>query len=355
MRTPTRRDFLVSSAAFLASGSLLAHARSRTPHALDATFFDWQEVAPGVLVALNRTGGDMNLVGGNSLLWLGTGGALLVDTKQAVLGSSLLREARTKSAQIAACVNTHHHFDHAGGNHAVTAASIPLTAHARACERLADPGQAMLAQLDSKIKAIAESTLPGAAAVAADASAFRETLAGVKGHSWKPTQCVTGDSAISVGDRTAELRWFGGGHTDNDLAVHCTSVNVLATGDLVFHGMHAYYDASAAANTARWQASLRELVKLCDAKTVVVPGHGPVSDASCIRAQIEYFDRMREHVAAAVAHGRTRDEVVKLDPPEAYKSFGLRQALGYLLGGLFDELAPVKPGPQPTAPKPAGA
>jgi len=353
MRTPTRRDFLFSSAALLASGSLLAHARPRPR--LDQTFFDWQEIAPGVLVALNRTGGDMNLVGGNSLLWFGTGGAILVDTKQAVLGSSLLREARVKAPEIAACINTHHHFDHAGGNHAITAAAIPITAHTRACERLANPGPAMLAQLESKIKAISESTIPGAAAVAADASAFRDTLAGVKGHSWKPTQCVTGDSTLSAGERTADLRWFGGGHTDNDLAVHCKSVNVLATGDLVFHGLHAYYDASAAANTTRWQASLRELAKLCDSRTVVVPGHGSVSDSSCIRAQIEYFDRMREHVAAAVAQGRTRDEVVKLDPPEAYKDYGLRQALGYLLGGIFDELTPAKPAAQPPMPKPAGA
>lgn len=354
MRPPTRRQFLRTSAAFLASGSLLVHARPRPLRAPDPTFFDWQEVAPGVLVALNRTGGDMNLVGGNSLLWLGAGGAILVDTKQAVLGGSVLREARAKSPEIAACVNTHHHFDHAGGNHALTAASIPVTAHARACERLTNPGQAMLAQLDSKIKAISESTLPGAAAVAADASAFRDTLAGVKGHSWKPGQCVTGDGSVSVGDRTAELRWFGGGHTDNDLAVHCKSVNVLATGDLVFQGLHAYYDASAAANTTRWQASLRDLLKLCDAKTVVVPGHGTVSDISCIRAQIEYFDRMRELVAAAVAQGRTREEVVKLDPPEAYKGYGLRQALGYLLGGLFDELAPAKPAAQPPTQRPAG-
>jgi glyoxylase-like metal-dependent hydrolase (beta-lactamase superfamily II) len=231
-----------------------------------------------------------------------------------------------KAPDIAACVNTHHHFDHAGGNHAITAASIPLTAHARACERLANPGQAMAAQLESKVKALSESTLPGAAAVAADAAAFRDSLAGIKGHSWKPTQCLSGDGSVSAGDRTAELRWFGGGHTDNDLAVHCRSVNVLATGDLVFHRMHAYYDASAAANTTRWQVSLRELLKLCDAKTVVVPGHGAVSDASCVRAQIEYFDRMRELVASAIAQGRTRDEVVKLDPPEVYK--GVRAPSG---------------------------
>lgn len=355
MRTPSRRDFLISSAAFLASGSLIAHARPRARPSLEPTFFDWQEVAPGVIVALNRTGGDMNLVGGNSLLWLGTGGSILVDTKQAVLGASLVREARSKCPDIAACINTHHHFDHAGGNFAITAAAIPLTAHARACERLASPGQAMLAQLDSKIKAISESSLPGSAAVAADASALRETLAGVKGHSWKPTQCVTGDSAVTAGDRTAELRWFGGGHTDNDLAVHFKAPNVLATGDLVFNGMHAYYDASAAANTARWQASLRELLKLCDAKTVVVPGHGAIADASCIRAQIEYFDRMRDHVAGAIAQGRTREEVVKLDPPEAYKEFGLRQALGYLQGGLFDELSPAKPADPAPAPRPAGS
>jgi cyclase len=290
------------------------------------------------------------------VLLTGAGGALLVDTKQAMLGPVLLREALTKADKIAQCVNTHHHFDHAGGNHALTGAGVPITAHARAAERLKASMDSQVAQLDAKIEALAGSGVPGASAAAADARAFKDRLASIKPQAWEPVGRISSDGRMTVSGRKVDLRWFGGGHTDNDLVVHFPDLNVVATGDLVFHGLHPYYDASASANTRTWQASLRKTAELCNDTTVVVPGHGTVSDVSCVRGQIEYFDRMRDLVSAAMKEGRTRDEVLKLEVPEAYRGYGLKVALGYLLGGLFDELSPPKvkeePGAGPTpAPK----
>src|SRR5689334_8321363 len=96
--TLSRRDFLASSAAFvaLAGTSLLLPLRAFAARRLDPTFYKWQEVAPGFKVALNATD-DFNLVGGNSTLVMRkgpTGGppvseAVVIDTKQTVLGPSL--------------------------------------------------------------------------------------------------------------------------------------------------------------------------------------------------------------------------------------------------------------------------
>jgi glyoxylase-like metal-dependent hydrolase (beta-lactamase superfamily II) len=352
----SRREFVRLTSAAVAGGWTLGLTRrARAARVAAEAFYEWKEIAPGILVALNRTGDTMSIVGGNSTLVTGGKGALLVDTKQAVLGPSLVREALARTDKIAQCINTHHHFDHAGGNHALTARRVPITSHGKAWIRLQDSMNSQVAQIDDKIKALEECGVAGAKEAAEDARRFREHLADLKPAAWEPVGRLSGDARMDVAARRVDIRWFGGGHTDNDLVIHLPAENVVLTGDLVFHGLHPYYDASADANTARWVKSLEAIETLCNDKTVVVPGHGPVSDVSCVRAQAEYFKRMRGVVEDAVKAGRTREEIVKMDPPEAYRAFGLRVALGYLLGGLFDELHPkAEPAKEPPA-KPSGS
>lgn len=360
----SRRHFVASSAGWLAGSALLAlpagarPARPLRPRAGDPEFYEWKELAPNLFAGLNRTGENFDLVGGNSVLAVAAGAGLLIDTKQAVLGPSLLREVLARTGGLARAINTHHHFDHAGGNHALHAAGIPISAHPRAVDRLKPTSAAdgMIAQLDAKVKALEASDLPGAKAAGADAAKFRDHLADVPPQAWVPTDIIGADATLSLAGRKVEVRWFGGGHTDNDLVIRFPDVNVVVTGDLVFNGLHAYYDASADANTARWQKSLRAVEGLCNATTTVVPGHGAVGNVESIRAQITYFDRMREYVAAAMKAGKTREEIVKMEGPDAYKGYALKMALGYLLGGLFDEMSPPKPKEEPAgAKKPSGA
>jgi cyclase len=345
----TRREFVRATGFLIASGAALSPARA-LPRRADDLFFEWKEVAKGLLAAVDRTGDNLSVVGGNAVLLPGKGGALLVDTKQSFLGNTLLREALLKTDKIAQCVNTHHHFDHAGGNHALTRAKVPITSHAKAWERLKGSMETQVMDLEARIKALEGCGVPGAAQAAADARAFQQSLASVTPTAWEPIGKISTDGRMDVAGRKVDLRWFGGGHTDNDLVVHFPDLNAVATGDLVFHGLHPYYDASADANTQRWERSLVRSAELCNGTTVVVPGHGPVGGVALIRAQIEYFKRMRDFVAAAMKESRPREEVVKLEPPEPYRGLGLRVAFPYLLGGLFDELSPPRPKEEPGPP-----
>ncbi len=150
--------------------------------------------------------------------------------------------------------------------------------------------------------------------------------------------------------RVLQLKHFGTGHTDNDLVVHLARENVVIAGDLIFNGLNPYFDVSAKANSAGWINSLREVEKLCDSRTVVIPGHGPVGDIACVKAQIDYFERVREAVAKAIKEGRTREDVSTMSLP-GRESFALKPALPYLWGGVFDELSPAKAAPSTPAPK----
>ncbi len=323
----TRRAFLASSALVLAAPSLAARRRADT-------FYLWTQVAPGLWAGQVRTGDNLTLVGGNALLATGTEGSLLIDTMQAVHAPSLRREALTKTTKITHVLNTHHHFDHAGGNAAFTP-DCTVIGHTRCRDRLKD-GKPMLAQLDDKIAAMEALSIEGATAAAADARAWKAGLAGLKTDAFECTKTLDADTTLELAGRTVRIHHAGAGHTDNDLFAYFPAENVLVTGDLVFNGLHPYFDVSAGATSTGWQNSLRRAADLCDAKTVVVPGHGAITDRTAITAQNDYFHQAREAVAVAVKAGKPRDEVAAMTLP-GREDYALKIALPILLGAMYDE------------------
>ncbi|CAG0994895.1 Metallo-beta-lactamase type 2 [Phycisphaerales bacterium] len=350
----SRREFMSVAAGAAAGLGVFGH-RALGRARLEETFFEWREAAPGFWVALGRTGDDMTLIGGNSVLVTGGEGALLIDTKQAALGPALRREVLGKSAKIAKVLNTHHHFDHAGGN-AVFSGECPVVAHDSCWNRLKAAREGYFAQLEEKIAALEASSVEGAKQAGADARAFKEGLAKVPANALEPTEHHASDFTLEIAGREVKVYHHGPGHTDNDLVLHFPKENVVVTGDLVFNGLNPYFDASANAVTTGWIRSLRKTKMLCNATTVVVPGHGPVAGVQCIDDQIEYMQLTRKAVAEAMKEGKSREEISKMTLPR-YENLGLKAAVPLLWGGIFDELwrEQSRPKPEPSAPKPAGA
>jgi|GEM_PF-856026 len=307
--------------------------------AASKTFNRWVEARPGFHVAIGTTGENFALLGGNATLIATKDASALIDTKQAVIAPALRREGLTKTAAIVQVFNTHHHFDHAGGN-AVFSKDAALTAHPKTCERIAGMRAAFTAQLKQQIKALEEAEVPGAKQAAEDAKAFEKSIADLKPDAWTPKPLKTEDIK-NVAGKKVEVHHVGPGHTDNDVFFFFPEDNVLVAGDLVFNNLHAYFDKDGGANSAGWIKSLGRMVHLCNAETVVVPGHGDIGDIETVKKQIQYFEDVRALVEKAVKDGKPREEVVKMALP-AYAAYGLDVARGLVLGGVYDELAPKK-------------
>lgn len=339
----TRRDFLSRSAGTALAASVLgAMPRRAFASRADTTFFEWKEISTGVYVALNRTGDNLDLAGGNSTLFAHESGALLVDAKQAAEGNTLKRELGAYAKKIARVVSTHHHFDHAGGN-VCFADPIPFTMHQNCARRLAESGRSYVTGLDGKVEAIRASGVPGAEAAAADAKELLNGLASIPADAFAPkgrTRTIGGSSPLKVAGRNFTLHHFGPGHTDNDVVVHDTEANIVLTGDVVFNKFTPYFDVAGGANSAGWLRSLGEIKKLCNEKTIVIPGHGAVGGVVMVDQLIEYFEKTVAAVKDAIKAGKPREEVAKMSLPE-YQGYPLAVALPYLWGGVFDEYAPA--------------
>jgi cyclase len=346
MTTISRRDFVLSSAAFVvwAGTGLVLPRRALGARAADAGFYRWQEIGPGFKVAINPTD-DFNLVGGNSTLVMKKGGGgVLIDTKQTVLGPALFREAKSNADPIAVVLNTHHHADHTGGNAAFSQGGAKLYAHAKCRERVAGMMGVYTTGLDNKIAALEKAPVEGAKQAAADAKAFKDNLAKIKASDFTPEGTLEDgtklDAAQSAGHKV-EVHHVGPGHTDNDVFFFFPEENVLVAGDLVFNKLHAFYDATAGPSIKGWIKSLERVVQLCNAKTVVVPGHGEVDNVEAAKRQIKYFEDVQAAVGKAIKDNKKREEVLQMSLPQ-YSEYGLKQAQPLVLGGAYDEMMKEK-------------
>lgn len=291
-----------------------------------AAFFEWKALRAGVHVAVGQ--------GGNSLAVQG----LLVDCKNAPFGDVLRREAVERAGPIDLVVNTHHHADHTGGNHAFIK-DVPTASHEGAQPRVVLQTDRYISQIKQAVIEMDGQPAEKKALVADDWRRLHDRMADLRAGDFTPTRRLVDGEEVDLRGTRAVFRHFGPGHTDNDVAVVLPGADAIHTGDLVFAGRHPFIDAGGGGNTRGWQDSLRALRGLCSGETIVIPGHGEVGDAGLIDRQVEYFDTLRRIVAYARDNdGMARAEVVKLKTGAFEGLAGGETALARNLGAMFDEL-----------------
>ena len=330
----TRREFLglslLAAAGAVAPGVAVgAGAPHRSPGVLRGGWqpsrqgLQWTEVRSGVWAAI---GG-----GGNSMLAIEGGQALLVDTKLATFGPSLARQARSRAPQLAMVINTHHHADHSGGNFAFEAPR--LVAHAKAEPRIRGQWEQYLRQVRG---ALSGAALPGE--VKEDLERMRERLDELNEVSWAPKGTVEGDGAEwTLGDGfKIESRHFGAGHTDNDMVIRLPGQNVLHAGDLLFHNLHPFFDPPGGATCEGWIESVRGAIELCDDETVVIPGHGAVADVEGLKGQLSYLEKLWDEVGKLVDEGVEREQAAAREWP-FMEGLGRPELRARAIGAVYDE------------------
>ncbi len=325
-----------------------AHGGPR-PLARPAFVFDWKELGTGPAEIVCRAGfGE----GGNSLAVIERGvGAVLIDTKNVPYGTFLAQDVialdeppmdklqnGAKPAPLKLVINTHHHADHTGGNNAFVG-KVDHLAHPKAIERI--KGQIKQYQ-DGAAAAIRKLNASEKPEDKGRANLFQQEI-GDKIASWgpadfAPTRAMQGvKEGILIGKIKLELHHFGAGHTDNDIVIRLPEQNVVHMGDLLFNKVWPYFDVKSGATSKGWINSCQRAYELCERDTVLVPGHGELTDREALKRQIALFEDLAPKAAAAVKAGKSREEFQKSDTP-GYDGYGLADWIRPItLGGLWDE------------------
>ncbi|MEY3232053.1 MAG: hypothetical protein RL689_2142 [Planctomycetota bacterium] len=322
----TRRDAMTVLAA--GSAALLTGASPADDRPPEADFLIWKPAGDRAWCAVGS--------GGNSTLLKGDGAAILIDCKNAPYGPCLRRESLRRVPSLAMVVNTHHHGDHTGGNHAFSA-DIEIVAHDKCTDRVLGQMNRYISQMKEAAKQLAEGDGPVIRQVREEALSLYKRVEKIKETDFVPRTTFSATREIDLPGIKATMHHLGPGHTDNDLVIHAHDRNVLVVGDLLFHKMHPFVDAASGADINGWQSALRKCLDLCDARTVVVGGHGDVTDAAALKTQIAYFDKLREFVGKAMKDGKTRADIGAMRMP-GYGTYGLDQLASSGLLAMHDHL-----------------
>ncbi len=344
----SRREFLALGAA----GALVAAVPGRALGAggrVPLTYFRWIPLGepPKRTPPPGGTWSDVNAAigeGGNSLVAAKNGASLLVDTKNAPFGRILAtQEPGAVGADFSRdlnrlVINTHHHADHTGGNWAFTG-RVPVLAHEAARDRVRAQLQRYIDIGPATVRRLEASESPRDKLLGLEAAReYLERAETLTAADFEPTRTVSKPfESFNVGEIEVEVHHFGAGHTDNDLVVRLPRYNVVHAGDLLFHKVWPFIDRGAGATTQGWVRSLEGVIGLCDRKTIVVPGHGEVTDVSGLREQIKVLRAMREAVGEAIRRGAGREEITRL-PMSEFKGYGEDRRRGMALRAVYDEI-----------------
>jgi glyoxylase-like metal-dependent hydrolase (beta-lactamase superfamily II) len=284
--SPTRREFLVTSAVAAVAGTLAGPSLVR----------GWSgQQAPPVFTPIRRNVGFFTMRGGTVGWLINPDAVVVVDSQFPAEAQALIAglSERSSGRGVDVLVNTHHHGDHTGGNVAFRGVARSVVAHRAAAEHMRQPPGA---------EPPTDQLFPG--------TTFTD--------SW----------SADVGDERVVARHHGRAHTSGDAVVTFERANVAHMGDLMFHRRHPVVDRAAGATLRNWMTVLDQAAGGHDNDTIYVFGHAntglPVTgDRADLARFRDYMGALLAFVTAQVEAGRARDEVMAMREPLAgFEEFG---------------------------------
>jgi len=220
--------------------------------------------------------------GGNITVAVGTDGIIMVDAEYAPLHDKIKAAiAKLSPLPIKYLINTHYHGDHTNGNEAFAKEGAIVVAHENVAKRMANPPPGANGQ-------------PGTPAP--------------KGA--LPVQTYAGQGTeVSIDGQKAELVHFENAHTDGDTIVFWPAADVISAGDIVGSATYPNIDVAVGGGIDGMIAGTDYVIAHSDAKTKIVPGHGPVTDKAGAVVFRKMLATARMRIAKAKAKGMTEQQV----------------------------------------------
>lgn len=250
-------------------------------------------------------GNDLYMItgfGGNILFSTGEDGTFVIDDQMADAAEANLDLINEVSDEpVVFVLNTHHHFDHTGGNSAFVEAGATVLAHDNVRKRL------------EASEDMTENGLP--------VITFSET------------------TTFHWNGKEIHVFHMPGAHTDGDALVHFRKTNVIHTGDTMFSGLFPYVDLGSGGSLEGVINALTKVSEIADDETQIVPGHGPLSDRQDVLDTIEMLKDARRLVRTEMMKGLDRDAVIAANPLAKYEDYSWHFiSTDRMVGQTFDDL-----------------
>jgi glyoxylase-like metal-dependent hydrolase (beta-lactamase superfamily II) len=217
-------------------------------------------------------------------------GVVLVDTTEndELTGQLAAAICSVTDEKVEYLVNTHPHFDHVNGNAHFSKARATIVAHQGTY--------------------VSMTTFP---------PHYCDTLAAPEA---LPSVSFSDELTIFIGGRSVHLVHPAAdhAHTSGDLVVRIPDANIVHVGDLMFCGMYPSVDSREKGCVLGMAAALREVAMTIDEDTLVVCGHGPISNKAEMLLYADMLQDVGSSVARMICQGMTLAEVIAARPTAAW-------------------------------------
>ena len=224
--------------------------------------------------------------GGNIALLASKDGLLMIDSGLPDTAAAVVGKANSVAPKIAVLINTHWHYDHTGGNVAIGKSGARIIAHVNVKQRLSTNQRIVFMNRD--IPALAKEGLP--------------------------VQTFTDKAHLTYAGEKIEYRHMPPAHTDGDTVIHFQHANVLHCGDLFFNGSYPFIDYSSGGNIEGMISNGTRMLKMVDAQTKIVPGHGPLANKADLQLYCDMLAGVNESVSKLIKEGKPLDQVNAAKP-----------------------------------------
>lgn len=230
--------------------------------------------------------------GGNIAVLTGRDGKLLVDAGFTVSRKRVSEALASIGSQpITHLINSHWHIDHTDGNAWINAEGAEIIAQQNTLKHLS---------VDTRVEGW-QFTFPAVAAPARPSVVFDSHL------------------DLYLNDTHLDLSHYQPAHTDSDISIRFSEADVIHVGDTWWNGFYPFIiDYSTGGSIDGKILATRNNIASTTQGTIIIPGHGPVSDRACLIEYFEMLSTIRENVAKLKNAGRTLEETVMAKPTLAF-------------------------------------
>jgi glyoxylase-like metal-dependent hydrolase (beta-lactamase superfamily II) len=247
--------------------------------------------------------------GGNTTVQIGHEAVVVVDTQTAAASDELLAAiAALSSKPVRHIINTSADPEHTGGNEAVSRAGT----YVRLIDTFDPRGSRSDAAIVAHVNVLGRMSAPTGTEAPAAASA------------WPSDTYFTDEWALFVNGEAIQLIHVPEAHTDGDTIVFFRRSDVIAAGDIYSTSRYPRFNAERGGSVAGVLEGLNRILDIAipgenqEGGTVVIPGHGRLSDETEVANYRDMVTIVRERVAAMLAAGMTLEQVHAAKPTSDY-------------------------------------
>ena len=221
--------------------------------------------------------------GTNVLAYASAEGLVLVDSGEPTRTEAVMAAVRQVSTPPVTLFNTHWHLEHTGGNEAIRQAGATIVAHENTKLWMATP---VWSPAEDRYRQP------------------RPTAA-------RPDKTFYDTGTMTTANERIEYGYLIAAHTSGDIYIRFRDANVLAVGDVASPARDPELDWFTGAWIGGRVDAMARLLTMCDERTRIVPGYGPVMTKAQLQAEHDVMKTIYDRVFDLVRKGDESTDMLK--------------------------------------------